>query len=306
MDKGRGHFLTSRIILSAQNRGPDPFRMGIPPSQPFPVSHRRYPYPRRSAGEAAEPMPSTVIPSFIPDATVRIPRTLPNPPCSNPHRKSPRKILDDETARRARVLRIYILKVLRQHAKHKSRSREPTVIFCFEVEEESRYSGFREVLYAWGKLREVGAYKMWSAVVILSSTRVMDKEEALEESSHPQDSGISETVATWHPPSSQYAHFQPSAYTIPYPFSPRPVPAPNSSCIAWLNSGPVQSPLPPNLQCRPVRSHSLPAVVRRHYLLPGRQLLWLIGHVEVPDSNNPSVQSKVAPASDSGPEPSVE
>ncbi|KAF8530331.1 hypothetical protein BU17DRAFT_79032 [Hysterangium stoloniferum] len=57
----------------------------------------------------------------------------------------------------------------------------------------------------------------------------MDKEEALEESSHPQDSGIWETVATWHPPSSQYAHFQPSAYTISYPFSPRPVPAPNSS-----------------------------------------------------------------------------
>ncbi|KAF8530379.1 hypothetical protein BU17DRAFT_79116 [Hysterangium stoloniferum] len=104
--------------------------------------------------------------------------------------------------------------------------------------------------------------------------------------------------------------FQPSTYTIPYSFSPRPVPAPNSSsrlAFPGLTPGsPVQNPLPPNLPCRPVRSHSLPVIVRRHYLLPGRRLLWLIGHVEVPGSNNPSVQSKVAPASDSGPDPSVE
>ncbi|KAF8523546.1 hypothetical protein BU17DRAFT_85905 [Hysterangium stoloniferum] len=189
-----------------------------------------------------------------------------------------------------------------------------------------------------------------------------------------RDSGIWETVATWHPPSSQYAHFQPSTYTIPYPSSPRPVPAPNSSSrlalpgltpaspvqnpppsqssmpprskpfptghcqkalfatgeavvvVDWTcrSSGPVPAPNsssrlafpdltpaspvqkpPPNLQ-RPVRSHSPPVVVSRHYLLPGMRLLWLIGYVEVPGSNNPSVQSKVAPASDSGPEHSVE
>ncbi|KAF8530318.1 hypothetical protein BU17DRAFT_79007 [Hysterangium stoloniferum] len=109
---------------------------------------------------------------------------------------------------------------------------------------------------------------------------------------------------------SQYAHFQPSAYTIPYPFSPRPVPAPNGSSRLALPgltpASPVQAP-PPSQSSMPPRSqHSLPVIVRRHYLLPGRWLLWLIGHVEVPDSNNPSVQSTVAPESDSGPEPSVE
>ncbi|KAF8504090.1 hypothetical protein BU17DRAFT_101499 [Hysterangium stoloniferum] len=82
--------------------------------------------------------------------------------------------------------------------------------------------------------------------------------------------------------------------------------APRAS-IAWLNSGfsrkkppPSQSSVPPH------RSHSLPVVVRRHYLLPGSRLLRLIGHAEVPGINNPLVHSKVAPASDSGPEPSVE
>ncbi|KAF8530297.1 hypothetical protein BU17DRAFT_60054 [Hysterangium stoloniferum] len=61
-----------------------------------------------------------------------------------------------------------------------------------------------------------------------------------------------------------------------------------------------------SLKSRVIFSHSLPVVVRRHYLLLGRRLLRLTGYVEVPGSNNPSVQSKVAPASDSGPDPSVE
>ncbi|KAF8523550.1 hypothetical protein BU17DRAFT_63830 [Hysterangium stoloniferum] len=46
---------------------------------------------------------------------------------------------------------------------------------------------------------------MWSAVVILSSTRVMDKEEALEESSHPQACTCTQQLL--------------------------------APCIAWLNSG---------------------------------------------------------------------
>ncbi|KAF8500002.1 hypothetical protein BU17DRAFT_101633 [Hysterangium stoloniferum] len=130
---------------------------------------------------------------------------------------------------------------------------------------------------------------MWSAVVILSSTRVIDKAETLEESSHPQESG------------KQWRHdIHPPACTCTQQLL--------APCIAWRNYGlsRFKSPLPPNLQCRPVRSHSLPVVVRRHHLLPGRRFLWLIGHVEVPGSNNPSVQSTVVPASDSGPEPSVE
>ncbi|KAF8530300.1 hypothetical protein BU17DRAFT_78981 [Hysterangium stoloniferum] len=132
-------------------------------------------------------------------------------------------------------------------------------------------------------------------------------------------------------------HPEPSAHTIPDPFSPAPVPTSTlrSICtllafriyyplsfltqactctqqllapsIAWLNSGfSVQKPPPYQSSMPPHRSHSLPVVVRRHYLLPGSRLLRLIGHVEVPGSNNPLVHSKVAPASDSGPEPSVE
>ncbi|KAF8530357.1 hypothetical protein BU17DRAFT_60101 [Hysterangium stoloniferum] len=136
------------------------------------------------------------------------------------------------------------------------------------------------------------------------------RRETLEESSHPQDSGIWDTVATWHPPSSQYAHFQPSAYTIPHPFSPRPVPAPNSSSRLPLPgltpASPVQKP-PPSQSSMPPRSQPFPTGrCQKALFATGRQLLWLIGHVEVPGSNNPSVQSKVAPASDSGPEPSVE
>ncbi|KAF8504094.1 hypothetical protein BU17DRAFT_71658 [Hysterangium stoloniferum] len=49
------------------------------------------------------------------------------------------------------------------------------------------------------------------------------------ESSHPEDSAISETAATWHPSSHRYSCFQPSAHTIAYYFSPTTVPAPKSS-----------------------------------------------------------------------------
>ncbi|KAF8503915.1 hypothetical protein BU17DRAFT_71725 [Hysterangium stoloniferum] len=175
---------------------------------------------------------------------------------------------------------------------------------------------------------EVGAYKMWSAVVILSSTSVMDKEEALEESSHPQDSGIWETVATWHPPSSQYAHFQPSAYTIPYPFSPRPVPAPNSSSRLALPgltpASPVQKP-PPSQSSMPPRSQPFPTGRSQKALIAtGKAVVvvdWICGSsgsviddirhrrspaFDITGIDEPSVRSKVAAASDSGSETPVE
>ncbi|KAF8523545.1 hypothetical protein BU17DRAFT_85904 [Hysterangium stoloniferum] len=68
-----------------------------------------------------------------------------------------------------------------------------------------------------------------------------------------------------------------------------------AACIAWLNSGLSRTKAP-----------SLPIFNAVLFAAIPYRSLGLIGHVEVPCSNNPSVQSKVAPASDTGPEPSVE
>ncbi|KAF8504087.1 hypothetical protein BU17DRAFT_71653 [Hysterangium stoloniferum] len=100
------------------------------------------------------------------------------------------------------------------------------------------------------------------------------------------------------------------AYIIPYPFSPRPVPAPNSSSRLALPgltpASPVQKP-PPSQSSVPPHSQPFPTGrCQKALFATGKAVVVLIGHVEVVGSNNPSVQSKVAPASDSGPEPSVE
>ncbi|KAF8530349.1 hypothetical protein BU17DRAFT_79065 [Hysterangium stoloniferum] len=111
---------------------------------------------------------------------------------------------------------------------------------------------------------------------------------------------------------SQYAHFQPSAYTIPYPFSPKPVPAPNSSSRLPLPgltpASPVQKP-PPSQSPMPPRSQPFPTGCRQKALFStGKAVVVSFAGLSfvITGSNNPSVQSKVAPASDSGPEPSVE
>ncbi|KAF8503913.1 hypothetical protein BU17DRAFT_71723 [Hysterangium stoloniferum] len=98
-------------------------------------------------------------------------------------------------------------------------------------------------------------------------------------------------------PTTQYAQFQPSAYTIPYPFSPTPVLAPNSSSrLASPGLTPAsQSSIPPRSQPFPT-GHCQKAFF-------GTEEAVVV--VDWTGSNNPSVQSKVAPASDSVPEPSV-
>ncbi|KAF8503910.1 hypothetical protein BU17DRAFT_71718 [Hysterangium stoloniferum] len=89
----------------------------------------------------------------------------------------------------------------------------------------------------------------------------------------------------------------------------RPVPAPNNSARPVLRgltpASPVQNPLPPNLQCRPVRS--LPTGrCQKALFATGKAVVAVDWTCRSSGSNNPSVQSKVAPASDSRPEPSVE
>ncbi|KAF8530280.1 hypothetical protein BU17DRAFT_60037 [Hysterangium stoloniferum] len=291
----RGHFLTSRIIL----------RLVIPPTQPFPVSHRRCPYPRRSAGEAAEPIPSTVIPSsFIPDATARIPRTHPNPPyhVQIPHRKSTRGDIDDEKARSARVLRIYILKVLRQQVKNSSRSRSLLSSSALRWRKSHGVCSARRGIVCPGKAAcprcEVGVPPQTCArVAAFPDIFVVHATNFLHVSGGYSLFNVCHGQGG-RPFFEESSHPQPGQYLHPTP--------PRALHPGLTLASPVQSPLPPNLQCRPVRSHSLPVVVRMHYLLPGTRLLWLIGHVEVSGSNNPLMQSIVAPASDSGPEPSVE
>ncbi|KAF8530348.1 hypothetical protein BU17DRAFT_79063 [Hysterangium stoloniferum] len=71
-------------------------------------------------------------------------------------------------------------------------------------------------------------------------------------------------------------------------------------------ASPVQKPPPSPSSMFPRSQPFPPGRCQKALLLPGRWLLWLISHVEVPGSNNPLVHSKVAPASDSGPEPSLE
>ncbi|KAF8530307.1 hypothetical protein BU17DRAFT_60061 [Hysterangium stoloniferum] len=226
MDKERGHFLTSRIILRAQNRGPNPFRLVIAPSQPFPVSHCRCHYPRRSAGEAAEPMPSTVIPSFIPNATgtgwVNLRLSI--------------------GARGAR------------QGFHRRRRG------C--VSRRARVAAFPDIF-------------------VVHATNVLHVRQGgrpvLEESSHPK----------------------PSTYTIPYHFSPKSVPAPNGSCIAWLNSGLSRTKAPsfPIFNVSPlaaIPSRSLSEGI----IATGKAVVVVDWTCRSSGSNNPSVQSKVAPDSD--------
>ncbi|KAF8523553.1 hypothetical protein BU17DRAFT_85917 [Hysterangium stoloniferum] len=238
-------------------------------------------------------MPSMVIPSSILDATARTLRT---------HQPTMFKSLigvhEKFSMMKQQDAQEFFPYIFLQYCVNTLNTRpelEPTVIFCFGVEEESRCMQCKEVCaIVWTRMMMV----IWAWV----------SDPGFREDGHL--SGIWEIVATWHTPSDQHLHFQPSTYTIPYPFLPRPVPAPNTSSgpvlPGFTPASPVRKPPPPNLQYCPFRSHSLPVIVRKHDLLPGRRLLRLIGHVEIPDSNNPSVQSKVAAASDSGPEPSVE
>ncbi|KAF8512534.1 hypothetical protein BU17DRAFT_96184 [Hysterangium stoloniferum] len=121
---------------------------------------------------------------------------------------------------------------------------------------------------------------------------------------------------------SPYAHSQPSAYTIPYPFSPRPVPAPNSSSRFVLPgltpASPLQKPPPSQSSILPLSQPFPTGRCQKALFATGKAVVvvdWTYGtsgcviddirHRRSP-SNNPLVQSKVAPASDSGPEPSVE
>ncbi|KAF8530283.1 hypothetical protein BU17DRAFT_78946 [Hysterangium stoloniferum] len=261
------------------------------------LSHPRRHLPSHTAGvptlvevlvRPQKPIPSTVIPSFIPDATPRIPRPHQTHHVQFSHRKSPRKILDAETAR-------HVVDVF--PAVHVLRLSLTSCCTCDEL-----------------SARELDTYKTCGGYSLFNACHGQGARPFLEESSHPQNSGIWETVGTWHPPSSQYAHFQPSTYTIPYPFLPRPVPAPNSSSRLALPgltpASPVQKPPPSQSSVRPHRSDSLPVVVRRHYFATGKPVVATPSFARlsfvITGSNNPSVQSKVAPGSDSGPEPSVE
>ncbi|KAF8500005.1 hypothetical protein BU17DRAFT_72168 [Hysterangium stoloniferum] len=136
---------------------------------------------------------------------------------------------------------------------------------------------------------------MWSAVVILSSMRVMDKEGGPSLKNRViQDSGI----------------WEESGNSGDMTSTLQPVPAPNSSLRPVLPgltpASPVRKPPLSQYSILPLSQPFLPVVNRRHFLLPGRRLLWLIGHVEVPGVDEPSVRSKVAAASDSGSETPVE
>ncbi|KAF8530360.1 hypothetical protein BU17DRAFT_79089 [Hysterangium stoloniferum] len=86
----------------------------------------------------------------------------------------------------------------------------------------------------------------------------------------------------------------------------QPVPAPNSSSRLALPgltpASPVQKP-PPSQYSMPPRSQPFPTGHCQKALFATGKAVVV---VDWTCSNNPWVQSKVAPASDSGPEPSVE
>ncbi|KAF8530347.1 hypothetical protein BU17DRAFT_60095 [Hysterangium stoloniferum] len=214
----------------AQDRGLNPLKLVIAPSQPYPVSHRRCPYPRRSSGEAAEPMPSTMITSSILDATARIPRHI---------------------------------KPTIPRALERCCMRGGICVCAYET----GWVNLRLSIHVRGARQ--GFHRR--PVAILPSTRVMDKEGGhslnirvilrylphtcpmgsnLSSLKDGHFSGIWEIVATWHTPSNQHPHCQPSTYTIPYPFSPRPVPVPNSSSGPVLPGFTPASPPFPTAHCQ--------------------------------------------------------
>ncbi|KAF8497713.1 hypothetical protein BU17DRAFT_103193 [Hysterangium stoloniferum] len=110
--------------------------------------------------------------------------------------------------------------------------------------------------------------------------------------------------------SSQYAHFQPSAYTIPYSFSSRLVPATNSPsylALPALTPASLLQKAPPSQSSMPPRSQPFPpGHCQKPLFATGKTPSFARLSFVITGINNPSVQSKVAPASDSGPEPSVE
>ncbi|KAF8530287.1 hypothetical protein BU17DRAFT_78950 [Hysterangium stoloniferum] len=156
--------------------------------------------------------------------------------------------------------------------------------------------------------------KVAGDAVPLFSVREVGGRPFFEESSHPKDSGIWETMATWHPPSKQYPHFQPSTYTITYPFSPRPVPAPDSFSGPVLPRltppSPVRKP-PPSQSSMLPRSQPFPPSRCQKAIFATREAVVVTPSFArrsfvIPSIDDFSVQSKVAATSDSGPAPSVE
>ncbi|KAF8530285.1 hypothetical protein BU17DRAFT_78947 [Hysterangium stoloniferum] len=129
-------------------------------------------------------------------------------------------------------------------------------------------------------VREVGAYKTWSVVVILPSTCVMD-----EEGGHSSKSRV--TLSPVPAPDSF------SGPVLPRLTPPSPVrkPPPSQSML------PRSQPFPPS-RCQKAIFATREAVVvtpsfaRRSFVITS--------------IDDPSVQSKVAATSDNGPAPSVE